>query len=96
MPAGDRTGPYGAGPLTGRAMGYCAGFPVPGFANPAWGGGFGRGWGRGRGFRGPGRRGGWGIMPPAVAYPAWWSSPYGYGYPMAAGPYRTVSYPWVW
>jgi hypothetical protein len=24
MPGGDRTGPFGQGPMTGRAMGYCA------------------------------------------------------------------------
>ena len=34
MPAGDGTGPLGWGPMTGRAAGYCAGFPVPGFMNP--------------------------------------------------------------
>jgi hypothetical protein len=26
MPWGDRTGPAGMGPLTGRGLGYCAGF----------------------------------------------------------------------
>jgi hypothetical protein len=46
MPQGDRTGPNGAGPMTGRAMGFCAGFNSPGFMNS----GFGRGLGRGRGF----------------------------------------------
>ncbi|MCD6320336.1 MAG: DUF5320 domain-containing protein [Candidatus Desulfofervidaceae bacterium] len=51
MPAGDGTGPLGLGPMTGRGMGYCAGFGVPGYANPwpRWGLGF--GWGRGRGWR---------------------------------------------
>jgi hypothetical protein len=34
--------------MTGRAAGYCAGYPVPGFMNPVPGGGFG-GWGRGGG-----------------------------------------------
>ena len=34
MPAGDGTGPLGWGPMTGRAAGYCAGFPVPGYMNP--------------------------------------------------------------
>jgi len=34
MPAGDGTGPLGFGPMTGRAAGYCAGFPVPGYMNP--------------------------------------------------------------
>ncbi|MBC8461292.1 MAG: DUF5320 domain-containing protein, partial [Deltaproteobacteria bacterium] len=33
MPGGDGTGPAGLGPMTGRAAGYCAGFPAPGFAN---------------------------------------------------------------
>lgn len=54
MPRGDKTGPEGAGPMTGRGSGYCAGYSVPGYANPT--GGCGRGWGRGRG-RGYGR--GW-------------------------------------
>jgi len=31
MPLGDRTGPRGEGPLTGRLLGYCAGFALPGF-----------------------------------------------------------------
>lgn len=34
MPAGDGTGPLGSGPMTGRAAGFCAGYPVPGYANP--------------------------------------------------------------
>jgi hypothetical protein len=54
MPWGDRTGPWGVGPMTGRAAGYCAGYPVPGYVNPIprfdWGSGFGGWWGRGRGF----------------------------------------------
>ena len=33
MPRGDGTGPTGAGPMTGRAAGYCAGYSVPGTAN---------------------------------------------------------------
>jgi len=49
MPGGDRTGPAGMGPMTGRGAGFCAGYPTPGFANPAWGCGGGRGWGRGGG-----------------------------------------------
>ncbi len=48
MPGGDGTGPGGMGPMTGRAAGYCAGYPVPGFMNPIPGRGFG-GWGRGGG-----------------------------------------------
>ena len=63
MPGGDRTGPLGGGPRTGRATGYCAGYGMPGYANPIGGRGFGMGYGRGfgqgfgRGFRGGGR--GW-------------------------------------
>jgi hypothetical protein len=34
MPRGDRTGPAGMGPMTGRAAGYCAGYNAPGFTNP--------------------------------------------------------------
>jgi hypothetical protein len=54
MPGGDRTGPMGLGPMTGRAAGYCAGFGMPGYANPAPGRGFGMGFGRGRGLGGRG------------------------------------------
>lgn len=53
MPRGDRTGPFGAGPMTGHGAGYCAGYGMPGYANPAgkFKTGFGRGFGgRGRGF----------------------------------------------
>lgn len=54
MPFGDRTGPLGIGPRTGRGAGYCSGFDMPGYANPVsrrgWGG-FSRSWGRGRGWR---------------------------------------------
>ena len=51
MPQGDRTGPNGAGPMTGRGLGYCAGYDSPGYTKgiPAGGRGFGRG--RGFGFR---------------------------------------------
>jgi len=34
MPFGDGTGPMGLGSMTGRGMGFCAGFGSPGFANP--------------------------------------------------------------
>ncbi|MDA3792089.1 MAG: DUF5320 domain-containing protein [Elusimicrobia bacterium] len=57
MPLGDRTGPVGAGPMTGRGAGYCAGYDVPGYMNPAAGrGAFGRGRGLGRGGGGRGFR----------------------------------------
>lgn len=58
MPFGDRTGPEGRGPLTGRGMGLCAGYDAPGYANTGFGfrrgmgrGFFSRGRGFGRGFR---------------------------------------------
>ncbi|MFN2351900.1 MAG: DUF5320 domain-containing protein [Kiritimatiellia bacterium] len=57
MPAGDGTGPMGMGPMTGRATGYCAGFNMPGYANPMGGRGYGMGGGRGRGFGMGGGRG---------------------------------------
>jgi len=47
MPGGDRTGPLGEGPMTGRGDGYCAGGSGAGYAARR---GFGRGfraWGRG-------------------------------------------------
>jgi hypothetical protein len=31
MPAGNRLGPEGEGPMTGRRMGYCTGYAQPGF-----------------------------------------------------------------
>ncbi len=59
MPGGDRTGPEGYGPKTGRALGYCSGYNSPGYTKGTprgrgFGRGFGRRFGRGRGF---GRRG---------------------------------------
>ena len=56
MPRGDRTGPEGEGPLTGRQAGFCASNDRPGYAEPGPGYvGFGRGFG---GRRFSGRRGG--------------------------------------
>jgi hypothetical protein len=51
MPRGDRTGPWGMGPMTGRAAGLCAGYGVPGYMNPGPGAGRGRYGGGGRGHR---------------------------------------------
>jgi len=73
MPGGDKTGPWGLGPRTGRSAGYCAGNNVPGYANPGFACGFGSGRGRGRGFgRGfQGRgRGVWrqGVYPYPASY----------------------------
>jgi len=69
MPRGDRTGPSGEGPTTGRGMGYCTGNENPGYMNSFSnrGGGYGRrfqagpGYGRGGGF---GFRGGYGSYNP--------------------------------
>ena len=57
MPGGDRSGPAGEGPKTGRAAGYCSGYDAPGYMNPIPGQGFGRGVGGGGRFRGAGRGG---------------------------------------
>jgi hypothetical protein len=54
MPRGDRTGPWGEGPMTGRSAGYCAGYPTLGYTRL---GGRGRGRGSGWGWGG----GGWGM-----------------------------------
>ena len=90
MPFGDRTGPLGLGPRTGRAAGYCSGFGMPGYVNPVLGRGwfgFGRGWGRGRSWSGGGR--GWRHRYRATGMPDWagygsypyggWMAPYGAG-----------------
>ncbi|MBN2150241.1 MAG: DUF5320 domain-containing protein [Candidatus Lokiarchaeota archaeon] len=85
MPGGDGTGPRGFGPLTGRGLGFCAGYNTPGYIQPGpgfggrfWGrgGGFGRGFGGGfgrgygRGF-GRGYGGYWGVpLAPPAGYPA--------------------------
>ncbi len=69
MPRGDRMGPSGEGPTTGRGMGYCTGNEHPGFMNAisnrgrGYGRGFqgGPGYGRGAGF---GFRGGYGSYNP--------------------------------
>ena len=88
MPRGDGTGPAGMGPMTGRAAGYCAGYPSPGYMNPVPGRGFGAygrggGWGRRNWFYATGlpgwQRAGMGMpaygMPPA--YPTPYAAPFG-------------------
>jgi len=91
MPRGDGTGPWGAGPMTGRAAGYCAGYGAPGYAqrpvdaSPGFGGmGMRRGWGGG------GR--GWRHMYYATGLPGWARYGYGpaWGAPPAYGPYAPV------
>jgi len=83
MPRGDRTGPAGYGPMSGRGAGYCAGFGVPGYMNPAPGGGRGA-WGAGMGRGGRGYR----HMFWATGLPGWQRgamglppAPYGYAGP---------------
>ena len=57
MPGYDRTGPAGAGPMTGRQLGRCKGnvtdLSARGFrfGERGFRGGLRRGWGRGFGFR---------------------------------------------
>jgi Family of unknown function (DUF5320) len=85
MPFGDRTGPLGLGPGTGRRMGFCAGFSAPGpLNNPVPG----RGWfGSSRGFGCFGRGRGWRNLFRATGLPGWARA--GYGYMPLAG----VEYP---
>ena len=67
MPYGDRTGPVGAGPMTGRRMGYCASADRPGSMRSGWG--FGFRMGRSVGFGGHGR--GWRNQYWATGLPGW-------------------------
>lgn len=57
MPGGDRTGPLGYGPMTGRAGGFCAG-GAP-YGRVGYGSGRGFGFGYCRGYRAFG----WGRVP---------------------------------
>jgi len=74
MPGGDRTGPAGMGPMTGRAGGFCSGCAAPGYMNPAVergyrGRGRGGGFGRGRGAYGlPAQYVNMGAYPPAAPF----------------------------
>ena len=102
MPLGDGTGPSGLGPMTGRAAGFCAGYPVPGYLNPIPGrgwfgvgrGGFPRGGGRGR-FFGRGRGwGGFGLGRGRGRGRGWWGFGFGpgLGVPYGAYPYAMPPY----
>ena len=62
MPGGDRTGPMGQGPMSGRGAGYCAGYNQPGWSSAPMGGA--GGWGGGRGGRRGRRRFQGYAMPP--------------------------------
>jgi hypothetical protein len=93
MPGGDRTGPLGLGPATGRGAGYCRSYGMPGYAN-RWAGGWGRGrgggwWGGGRGggFGGGGYGRGWHHRYSATGIPGWAWNWEGTGVaPLAGGP----------
>jgi len=91
MPGGDRTGPGGLGPMTGRGAGQCAGNTAPGFANRGQGlgrRGGGQGMGRGAGLgRGPGMGGGrgWRNMFHLSGLPGWMRFGQG-GTPAQPGP----------
>ena len=83
MPRGDRTGPAGMGPMTGRAAGYCAGYSTPGFMNP-YGGRVAPGgipWGVG-GYPYNAAAGGWGAYP---AYGAFRPRPRSFGFGFGRG-----------
>ena len=85
MPRGDGTGPAGMGPMTGRAAGFCAGYPVPGYMNLVGGRGY---WGQGRGSWGRGGGRGWRNRYYATGLPGWARA--SYGHPLrggAANPY---------
>ncbi len=76
MPRGDGTGPVGMGSMTGRAVGYCAGYATPGFMNSVVGRGY---WGRGGGR-------GWRHWYHATGLPGWARAPM--GTPAWGGPVR--------
>ncbi len=74
MPGGDRTGPLGRGPRTGRGAGHCVGMSQPGFMNRTPGRGLGIRCGGGRGFggaRGFGGGRGWRHRFYATGRPVW-------------------------
>jgi len=94
MPSGDGTGPGGMGPMTGRAAGFCAGYSVPGYANPVGGRGvgMGMGFGRGGGF-GRGRGFGWGRA--GYGLPAYGGAVNPYAYGGAVNPYAYGGVPFA-
>jgi len=97
MPRGDGTGPMGMGPMTGRAAGYCAGYPVPGFMNP-YGGRLGLGLGFGRGGGRGWRNWYWATGLPGwyragVGLPAWGGRVFGPYAPAYGVPYVRPWYP---
>lgn len=87
MPGGDGTGPAGMGPMTGRAAGFCAGYPTPGYMNPVGGRGFGA-FGRGRGGGGGWGRRNWFY---ATGLTGWQRA--AMGQPAFGGPYPYANQP---
>ena len=83
MPGGDRTGPWGMGPMTGRAAGFCAGYAMPGYANPRFARWCVPRFGGGRGWR---------NMYYATGLPGWLRAGYlpAWGMPPSS-PYWTLS-----
>lgn len=85
MPWGDGSGPLGLGPMTGRAAGFCAGYPLPGYMNriggqAAWP----------RGVYAPQFRS-YGYPGVPWSYPAYrvgWGRPFGRGFGFGLGPGR--------
>jgi uncharacterized protein DUF5320 len=83
MPRGDRTGPDGMGPMTGRAAGFCSSYNRPGFTNLGRGSFSGIGRGLGRLFGGVGRRRGrgfgtnqdYGTYNPPINYGGYYNPP---------------------
>ncbi len=74
--------------MTGRGAGYCAGYGMPGYANPY----FAPGYGRGRGNFGRGRGGGrgWRHRYYATGVPGW--AAFDYAPQAAAPPQETEAY----
>ena len=80
MPQGNRRGPRGTGPMSGRGEGYCAGYDAPGFENFVGGAGRGRGFGAAGGYRwGDGSSTGWrhrrgrgGSASYPASFGSWW------------------------
>lgn len=83
MPRGNGLGPNGAGPMSGRGLGFCAGYDAPGYMQQGFGGGYGS---RGRGFRQGFGRGGRGY---GLGFRRGGMVPQGYGFP----PYGPEYYP---
>ncbi|MEN8153450.1 MAG: DUF5320 domain-containing protein [Acidobacteriota bacterium] len=73
MPYGDRRGPDGYGPRSGRGLGYCNDFDSPGYTKGSSGRGFGRR--NGNNFGGGGRR------MSGRGFSGAWGQPYEYNQP---------------